>query len=497
MTDQAAPVVAAPTSPAVLSAEPAVEAPAPAPAREYNSPKIQDGDYLLLVLPSENKRLVQIKANETIELGKFGRFESNALIGRLYNVTYSIGANGALAESSRRTNDAAFEMVVDVPENNNREIYDDNANQKLTNQDIEALRAEKTGDDLINAIISNHTDFDKKTEFSKAKYIKKKREKFLRQFTPTKIDAATLCEYHFEKNPFKIKEMRLDILALLLSSANIRPHARVLVFDDTLGMLTAAILERMGGMGQVVALHETLSQNLNTIRCMNFSPEILDSYVTVPLSRAFPLESEMEAWEAEADKAELRGKPTYRELRNLVLAGGFDALVIATSLEPQSVFNLLSPYVATSRPIVVYHTASNVLVPLYQQLRESPEYIMANLLTTWTRPYQVLPQRTHPVMNMSGHGGALVTAIKVGAETLKSSMNKDDLKRVAKVGRTKQPIGKKRPASTTPSDAPVGEDEASKRARVDSPATSEDASTSTPSAVSAPANVEMADAEQA
>ncbi|KNE60518.1 hypothetical protein AMAG_18551 [Allomyces macrogynus ATCC 38327] len=231
---------------------PAVPAGTPAatdsPATHVEAPTIASkpgiiraGDHVLLVLPSENKRMLQIKPDATVELGKFGKFQTNALIGKPYGVPYEIIKGGELARAEVTPEDALGEADSDVKDANNKNIFDDNANQTLTHEEIATLKAEQaSGHEIIAKIISSHTDFDKKTEFSKAKYIKKKRQTFLRQFTPVQLDAATLCDFYFNKNPAKTKEMRIDVLSLLLTSANVRAHSRLLIYDDTQGMVTAA-----------------------------------------------------------------------------------------------------------------------------------------------------------------------------------------------------------------------------------------------------------------
>ncbi|KAI9224304.1 Gcd10p family-domain-containing protein [Blastocladiella britannica] len=422
------------------------------PVRVPNSSRIQNGDSVLIVMPSDNKKIVVIEAGQEINLGKFGRFYADELIDRHFDVTYDLSSKGELTRGTQT--EAAFDLPqVEVPENNNQDIYDDNSNQKLTNVEIDALKSEgKQGKELIDAIISGHADFDKKTEFSKAKYIKKKREKFLRQFTPVRIDAATLCQFYFEKTPWKTRELRLDVLALLLTSANIRAHARVLVFDDTAGMLTAAILERMGGTGEVVVVHEAQSQNLEALKHMNFGEDVLATVKSVPFHRAFPLPDEMEIWEETADKIELRNKPSFRELRELVLAGGFDSLVISTDIDPLSVVKLLEPLLLPSRPLVVHHPAANLLLPVQQHLRSQSAYLMVDLVSTWYRPYQVLPQRTHPEMNMSGQGGALVVATKVEHGILPNTMNKADIANISNAKKQRPSVGKKRSAAEVAAD---------------------------------------------
>lgn len=61
----------------------------------------------------------------------------------------------------------------------------------------------------------------------------------------------------FTTNSSKIWDMRVDSLAALLHYSNVMPHSRVLVLDDTRGLLSGAAAERMGGQGSLwsVALH--------------------------------------------------------------------------------------------------------------------------------------------------------------------------------------------------------------------------------------------------
>jgi tRNA (adenine-N(1)-)-methyltransferase non-catalytic subunit len=46
-------------------------------------------------------------------------------------------------------------------------------------------------------------------------------------------------------------------------------------------------------------------------------------------------------------------------------------------------------------------------------MKSTPNYIHVKLFDMWAREYQVLKNRTHPMMSMAGHSGYLVTAIKV------------------------------------------------------------------------------------
>ncbi len=50
-------------------------------------------------------------------------------------------------------------------------------------------------------------------------------------------------------------------------------------------------------------------------------------------------------------------------------------------------------------------------------LRKSGDAVNIRVTETWLREYQVLPERTHPHVNMSGTGGYILTGIKVWNDT--------------------------------------------------------------------------------
>ena len=56
-----------------------------------------------------------------------------------------------------------------------------------------------------------------------------------------------MCEYWFEKDQSRIRDLRPDTLSQLLNHANVGPGGRYLVVDDASGLIVAAMLSRMGG----------------------------------------------------------------------------------------------------------------------------------------------------------------------------------------------------------------------------------------------------------
>ncbi|KAG8238714.1 hypothetical protein J437_LFUL015272 [Ladona fulva] len=124
-------------------------------------------------------------------------------------------------------------------------------------------------------------------------------------------------------------------------------------------------------------------------------------------------------WEQEAEKA-----------ADLLKSRRADGLVVVASKEhPVSLVLALLPYLAPSRPLVVYCPYREPLLELYAVLKGMEPWVgkckifgsretlckMVNLRLTesWLRNYQVLPDRTHPEINMSPVGGYVLSGILV------------------------------------------------------------------------------------
>ena len=58
----------------------------------------------------------------------------------------------------------------------------------------------------------------------------------------------TLCDFYMLKSPDKLLGLRRDTLALLLTLSNVQEGSRVLVLEQTLGLLAAAATRAAGSM---------------------------------------------------------------------------------------------------------------------------------------------------------------------------------------------------------------------------------------------------------
>lgn len=88
-------------------------------------------------------------------------------------------------------------------EKDNRNIYDDNTSQRLTKDDIEEMKKQTTGTELIKCLVDNSLSFEGKSKFSQEKYLTKKKLKYLNLFTVIKPSTKFLIEMYFAQNPSK------------------------------------------------------------------------------------------------------------------------------------------------------------------------------------------------------------------------------------------------------------------------------------------------------
>ncbi|EEC02007.1 tRNA (adenine-N(1)-)-methyltransferase non-catalytic subunit TRM6, putative, partial [Ixodes scapularis] len=361
----------------------------------------------------------------------------------------------------------------------NRNLLDDGKSQKLTREQIENFKADGTsGEEIVKTLLENSTTFKKKTEYSQQKYLKKKQQKYLQHLTLERPTARLLGEMYYSQNPLKVGNMRVDALAQLLTWCNVRSGGRYAVFDSWLGLLTAAVLERLGREGSVVQLYPGLGpdrwvSSIEPLLKKTLNPPKTDSYpycprpfprssyrqavnalnldenfvhstvLELPFQRALDLLREPSTAEdgdgdssmaAAADQAETTvagsnddtpsdGQPSGKEWKeqqkaaDLLKTKALDGLLVASKQHPTPVVLTLLEFLAPSRPFAVFCTYQEPLVDLYGRLKSAGNAVFLKLSESWLRAHQVLPDRTHPSINMSGGGGYLLTGIKVDNST--------------------------------------------------------------------------------
>ncbi|XP_006894294.1 PREDICTED: tRNA (adenine(58)-N(1))-methyltransferase non-catalytic subunit TRM6 isoform X2 [Elephantulus edwardii] len=121
-----------------------------------------------------------------------------------------------------------------------------------------------------------------------------------------------------------------------------------------------------------------------------------------------------------------------------------DGLIVASRFHPIPLLLSLLDFVAPSRPFVVYCQYKEPLLECYTKLRERGGVINLRLSETWLRNYQVLPDRSHPKLLMSGGGGYLLSGFTVAMDNLKADTSLKPNTSTLDSEKTEEPAAKKR-----------------------------------------------------
>lgn len=423
---------------------------------------VQYGAHVLLRLPSNGVKIVQTKEKGVVNLGKFGTFEIEGIIGFPYGQTFevlddkkvrpvssSIFGSSEEAEEEQdqeqtpevedeittKTLDEKIDFLKKLESSeNNKDLIDiGNATQSLSMEEIETLKktssGSNVGESIIDKLIKNHVNFQKKTKHSQEKYLKRKQQKFLRKFTIEYLDSSNLLKYYLDKDASKVLDMSEETLGLMLSLANVQAGGRYLVIDETGGVLTYAMMERMRGLGQILVLHENEHPNLSALVYSNLTIEQQRSmFKTINLLQFFDPENERVQWN-DFSEEELKNMKSnkrqhyYRRKNNAIdinnaidesLKGNFDGLLIASTLYTPTLLTKLVDKIGGSRPIVIYNQFKELLIETQLNCMNDLRFLAPTLHETRVRPYQTIPGRIHPLMAMRGFGsGYLLSALKV------------------------------------------------------------------------------------
>ncbi|KAJ7610777.1 Gcd10p family-domain-containing protein [Roridomyces roridus] len=399
---------------------------------------VQAGSTILLRLPNGDTKAVKIDKDSTVSLGRVGGFHANDLINEPFGRTYDIVDKKLVLVPPRTL------AEVEDTDATNELINDGEFVQPLTLEEIQALKQSGAhASEIIKMQIEQHANYSLKTEYSKEKYKKRKEAKFVhcfrsvtfmnhfsdtrKTFTTIEPTLFNVCDYWFNKDQTRIRDIRVDALSQMLNLANIRPGGKYIAVDDASGLVVSGILERMGGSGRLITICSTDSPPSYPVMVnMNFKTEtvapVLSSLNWATAMRDYtpvgpPVDLPSDQIKSERQKSRLNKRRAASDLlngtREELFAGEFDALIVASDYDPYSILEKLVPYLGGSASIVVQSPYVQILSELHSKLRSMPGYLCPSVTEMWLRRYQVLLGRTHPTMNTSGTGGFLLHAIKV------------------------------------------------------------------------------------
>lgn len=431
--------------------------------------------HVVITLPSDKSKIVELRPNSSISLGKFGAFYVNDVVGFPFGTKFEIyydeetkSKNESVPETPKEKNRTPIGKIrviehftANVDENDefesreasvslenlkssetNKDLINiGNDIQKLSTHEIEELKKQSSStSEIISKIIESHGSFDKKTVHSQKKYLNRKRQKFAKEFTIEYLSSSALLHYLIEKGDIqRVMDMSEESIGMLLNLANIRSNGTYLCMDETGGLLVYFLLERMFGghenwdenNGKIIVIHENEHPNLDLLKFSNYAEKFITQHViTISLidffepptmdeinDRFTPLSKE-EVYELKSNKKntyyrKLKWYSTQLEILRYVKEVEYDALVVATTLYLPSLIPKLSQRVHGSRPIVCYSQFKEILLELSHTLYDDLNFLAPTILETRCRPFQTIRGKLHPKMTMRGGGGYLMWCHKV------------------------------------------------------------------------------------
>lgn len=385
----------------------------------------------------------------------------NAALDQPFGTSWEVSKNNIIPVRTTERLQGEVQSASD-----NRDIQDDTGSQRLDRDDIMNLKEQGvSGEGIVEQLVDNSKSFTNKTAYSQEKYLKKKKEKYITKFTIYKPNVRLLCGVFFNKVPSpKIICLREDTLAQLLTCTNVQAGSKVMVVENCQGLLMASVLERLAGKGTIVQFHSEdrpvmIAEDLLDLPCeyrdialrmqlRDFNKvvkaegssclkgvageegDIAEAMDTHETGHSGALVSEdVEAQEedslthktrkrdfkdnSEREKKKIMRMEKYRKIKELLEKRDMDSLLIACRFQPALLLNHLLEYLAPSRPFVVYSSFKEPQVECFKQLKDNGSVVNMNLTETWLRHYQILENRTHPMISMSGTGGYVLTGTKI------------------------------------------------------------------------------------
>ncbi|CAI4050122.1 tRNA 1-methyladenosine methyltransferase subunit GCD10 SKDI_14G2610 [Saccharomyces kudriavzevii IFO 1802] len=285
--------------------------------------------HVIVRLPSKNHKIVELKPNTSISLGKFGAFEVNDIIGYPFGLTFEIyydneevsadekkdskpknkipigkvrllsqGVNDenndkedCLSETTLSIKEKSVSVElssIDSSATNQNLVNMGSKAQELTIEEIEKMKQESlSSKEIIDKIIKSHKSFHNKTVYSQEKYLNRKKQKFAKYFTVEYLSSSNLLQFLIDKGDIqRVLDMSQESMGMLLNLANIQSGGSYLCMDETGGLLVYFLLERMFGgdnesksKGKVVVIHENEHANLDLLKFANYSEKFIKEHV--------------------------------------------------------------------------------------------------------------------------------------------------------------------------------------------------------------------------
>uniref|UniRef100_A0A182RR78 tRNA (adenine(58)-N(1))-methyltransferase non-catalytic subunit TRM6 n=1 Tax=Anopheles funestus TaxID=62324 RepID=A0A182RR78_ANOFN len=434
--------------------------------------KIKVGDYLIVQRQKYTKLQKFTNLNTVVNLGK-DQVELRLAENHPYLTTFHLVPKqergkrvytlDALSTPSEIRN--LKELLIKESGNDNRNIIDDRQSQALSTEEILKLREEcDSSSEVIGKLVENSKSFATKTEYSQEKYLKRKEKKYFEYITIRRPSVRLLADIYWRLDPEKVLGVRFDTLSQIISYSGVCSVGNFLLYESgTNGLLPAAILNSIGAEtgAKLVHMHPGNVAQKQALLAMDYPAEQQARCVSVNIYsvlRHFYQDKEAgngekdveetasvteepaivaeqqegmngnnkrkheetdegsDATEAKQVKLDKQKQPweLENEAAASIMEEKFDSLVIVAKEHPYSILKALLPFVKSSRPVVIFSTSREILTECYVDMKTEASVTYLRVTSNWMRQYQILPNRTHPDVTMSGSSGYLLTGYTIG-----------------------------------------------------------------------------------
>ncbi|XP_059617288.1 tRNA (adenine(58)-N(1))-methyltransferase non-catalytic subunit TRM6 [Phlebotomus argentipes] len=314
-------------------------------------------------------------------------------------------------------------IAIDKSGKDNRDINDDGRSQALTEDEIKNLRETcETSTEIVEQLVDNSKTFASKTEYAQEKYLRRKEKKYYEYLQIRKPSIRLIFDIYFRQDPEKLMGMRMDTLSQIITHSGICSAGKHMVYESgTNGIVLAAFLNSSGDAGDshIVYVHQGNVPHKQAVLAMNFPESYNEKFTPVNIYsvlRHFYQKDcvqegiQEEDAEPEAKKVKMDDEEKKKwELENAracaIMRDKVDSLVIVAREHPSAIFKELVQFVRPGRPFVIYSPYQEVLAECFGDLKASQPVLNVRLYSTFLRTYQVLADRTHPDVSMSGNSG--------------------------------------------------------------------------------------------
>ncbi|KAL7741858.1 hypothetical protein ACLKA6_012075 [Drosophila palustris] len=434
---------------------------------KLTTPTIQLGDYIVIQRQKYTKLQKFGSLDATATLGK-EHLELKSLLDQPYGSTFKMcvketkaGKRGAqrqhTLELASDNELRSIREVLNISSSgaDNRDISDNGEAQALKSQDIEQLReACNESSKIIEKLVENSKTFHTRTEYSQDKYLLKKEKKYFEFVQIRQPSIRLMADIFHRQDAEKIMGIRVDTLSQIISYSGVSGFGNYLLYESgTNGLLPAAMLNSIGADTEATLVHmhpgnvpqkqallalklpleqqqRCISVNLYSVLREFYQGDKSEATVTPTAAEAeaeTPKDENDAATEEQTDiieptvkKPKLdespnahRSGPLRWQLENKrasdLMHAKFDSLVMAAKEHPSNIIQALLPLVKPSRPVVIFSTCKELLQETFMELKTTGKVTNLHVTSNWLRTYQILPNRTHPEVNMSGNSGYLLT----------------------------------------------------------------------------------------